>query len=190
LTELPISLIRHKLGGMLFFSSPYFLSWRSSSSRSATQSAYGYPLVSSSAKRGAAFWFIAQCGIKGVDDNGARVMPETVLNLPPPPSVNKTRKSHPAGVRAAEEWRKRAGKHILAAGGMRRFQKMADRFEVVLILDENGTGIDLDNGPKVAIDFCKRLGLIRDDGPRYMRRVTIEWGEAPEGLRLILRPWG
>lgn len=117
-------------------------------------------------------------------------MLETILDLPPPPSVNETRKSHPAGVRAAEEWRKRAGNHILAAGGVRRFPKMADQFEAIFILDEATVGLDLDNVPKACLDFAKRLGLIRDDGSRYMRRVTIEWGEAPEGLRLILRPWG
>jgi hypothetical protein len=30
--------------------------------------------------------------------------------------------------------------------------------------------------------------VIEDDGPKFMRRVTVEWGIAPMGCRVVVRP--
>jgi Holliday junction resolvase RusA-like endonuclease len=62
-----------------------------------------------------------------------------------------------------------------------------DRFDLTIIVSKDSR-LDLDNGIKSCIDILKRYGLIKDDSPRYMRRVIIEWGEAKYGCRLILRP--
>jgi hypothetical protein len=40
---------------------------------------------------------------------------------------------------------------------------------------------------KAAIDYLRRVGLIHNDDKRYLRRLVVEWGDAPEGCRLILR---
>lgn len=114
--------------------------------------------------------------------------PDTVLYLPPPPSVNKTRRVDFAFARQHKRWIEAADSEILAAGGMRRFPKIPGRFEATLVIDENLNNLDLDNAAKAVIDYARRVGLIIDDSKKYMRRVTIEWGHAPHGCRLILKP--
>lgn len=112
---------------------------------------------------------------------------ETIIDMPPPPSVNETRKMYGPGSRLLAQWRHQAGMRVLLDGGMKRPTKMPGQFEATVILCERQCRCDLDNAVKAVIDYAKILELIIDDGPRYMRRVTIEWGEAPQGARLILR---
>lgn len=111
---------------------------------------------------------------------------ECVLDLPAPPSVNETRRAHGRGTRKLQRWKEQAGMRVMAAGGLRRLTKMPGQFEAVITLDES-CRLDLDNSAKALIDFAKMLGLILDDAPKYMRRVTIEWGRAEHGARLLLR---
>lgn len=112
---------------------------------------------------------------------------ETVVDMPPPPSVNLTRRTHGPGARLLAQWRHQAGMRVLVDGGTKRLTKMPDRFEATIILCERRCKCDLDNAVKAVIDYAKILELILDDSPRYMRRVTVEWGDAPQGARLILR---
>lgn len=112
---------------------------------------------------------------------------ETVIDMPPPPSVNLTRKFNGAGAGIMAKWRHQAGMRVILDGGMKRLAKMPGRFEAIITLNEKQCRCDLDNAAKAVIDYAKILELIIDDGPRYMRRVTIEWGHAPEGARLVLR---
>ena len=114
---------------------------------------------------------------------------DIVLDLPPPPSVNKTRKVDWRAQPKVRAWIKGANAlttFAWAAG--KRPKEILGRFEATIILNEIKTKADLDNTPKRLIDYARYLGLIADDSPKYMRRVIIEWGEAPEGCRLILRP--
>jgi hypothetical protein len=55
-------------------------------------------------------------------------------------------------------------------------------------LDERHCGLDLDNGIKALLDYARRIELVRDDSPRYLRRLVVEWSEAPRGCRLMLTP--
>jgi hypothetical protein len=113
------------------------------------------------------------------------------LDLPPPLSVNKTRKIDWASRRKVQKWIANADTHILAHGGMRKLgPKMPGRFEVKITLDDNLVGIDADNAPKLLIDYCKRVGMIVDDSPKYMRRLVVEWGDVPTGCRITLREVG
>ena len=112
---------------------------------------------------------------------------ENILDLPPPPSVNRTRRVDWAGSNKVRDWCKAADGEIYAAGGMRKFVHLSGQFEATLILDETLNSIDLDNGIKAVIDYARRIGLVVDDSPKFMRRVIIEWGRAPSGCRLILR---
>ena len=61
-------------------------------------------------------------------------------------------------------------------------------FEVTIVLNEDKTEIDLDNGVKGILDFLVDREVIEDDGKKHMRRLTVEWGEAPEGARVFVRP--
>lgn len=112
---------------------------------------------------------------------------ETQLNLPAPPSVNVTRRLNKAGLKILGRWKHQAGMHILATGGLRRHAKMPGKFEATLILDEHTCNLDLDNAAKAVIDYARQIGLIINDDKKHMRKVTIEWGHAAYGCRLILR---
>lgn len=112
---------------------------------------------------------------------------EAVLYLPPPPSVNRTRKVNWAYAGAHGRWIKAADMTILANGGLRRLPKMLGKFEVRLVLDEHLNNLDLDNAIKAVVDYARRIGLVIDDDKRHMRKVTIEWGRAPHGCTLHLR---
>lgn len=112
---------------------------------------------------------------------------QTVLYLPKPPSVNKTRRVDYASAKVKKRWMEACDAEILAAGGLKKFTRMPGQFEVTITLDENLNKIDLDNGTKILVDYCRRIGLIINDNKQYMRRVVLEWGHAPRGCRVQLR---
>jgi Holliday junction resolvase RusA-like endonuclease len=62
------------------------------------------------------------------------------------------------------------------------------RFELLIILSENHTRIDLDNGLKALIDYLRKIELIEDDSPKHMRRLVVEFGLAPFGCRVTVKP--
>ena len=121
--------------------------------------------------------------------------PEAVmLDLPVPPSVNKTRRYDMASTRIVRDWKERAEPLVLAAKTSAinplRLSKIS-RFEIAIVLSEDHTEMDLDNGIKTLIDYLKTLGVIRDDAKKNMRGLTVVWGEradAPEGCRVFVRP--
>lgn len=114
-----------------------------------------------------------------------------ILDLPVPPSVNRARRIDWSRKAEHKHWQKMADAMVL---GQRcrtrepvRVEKILGQFEVLVILSEKHTKIDLDNSLKCLIDYARRIELVVDDGPKYMRRVVVEWGHAPEGCRLVLR---
>lgn len=114
--------------------------------------------------------------------------PDIVLDVPVPPSVNLTRRHDPRGWQILEKWKLAADRLLMARGQIRQARKLGaplDRFEVVIRFAEGRC--DLDNCVKSAIDYCRRIELIRNDAPKNMRRITVEWGDAPEGCQIILR---
>lgn len=114
---------------------------------------------------------------------------EIVLDVPAPPSVNRTRKVHWAGHRKYETWKKNAGLHLIANGQYRKAKPgIKGRYELTITLNESLCKTDPDNPTKAAIDFLRSLELITDDSPIYARKITIEWGDVPDGCRLTVRP--
>ena len=63
-----------------------------------------------------------------------------------------------------------------------------DAVAVSIIIDRKRTRADLDNLVKALLDYAVRIEAIADDSPKYVRKITIEWGRAPEGVRLVLTP--
>lgn len=114
----------------------------------------------------------------------------TVLDLPAPPSVNRTRKIDWSMAPKFKGWTKAADALVLAARyrsrGPERLQKIAGQFELKIVLSEHHTKIDLDNGIKWTIDYLRRIELVTDDSPKYMRRLVVEWGLAPAGCRITI----
>jgi hypothetical protein len=115
-----------------------------------------------------------------------------VLDIPVPPSLNKSRKIDWANYPGVEAWRSHCDKHLMANGQYRKARavKPAGRYEIQIVLDERQTGMDLGNVEKLAQDYLKRIELIVDDGPKFCRRIVIEFGTAPDGCRLIIKPMG
>lgn len=116
--------------------------------------------------------------------------PDIVLDVPVPPSVNVTRRIDPAAARKVEEWKRAADVLLMASGQYRTARArggLPGRFELKIILCEKRCRLDADNPVKAAIDYLRRIELISDDDKRFMRRLTVEWGAAPAGCRLVLR---
>lgn len=123
-------------------------------------------------------------------DPPVAVAPDIILDLPPPPSVNRTRKIDWAGKRQLIAFGNVADAYVLAAKG-RTHQPLKlvkiPRFELFITLSERHTRIDLDNGLKALIDYLKRIELIEDDSPKHLRKLTVTWGLAPHGCRVAVR---
>ncbi len=119
------------------------------------------------------------------------VTSDIILDLPAPPSVNKTRRIDYAATRAVKAWHNVANAYVLAAKG-RAISPLQlvkiPRFHLLIVVSEHHTKIDLDNGLKALIDYLRRIELIEDDSWKHMRKLTVEWGLAPHGCRVIVRP--
>lgn len=111
-----------------------------------------------------------------------------VLDLPAPLSVNRTRKIDWASKPARDAWTQAAHALTMVAWARgKRPKTIYGQFEAIITLRED-CRIDGDNAVKQVIDYARRLSLIVDDSPKYLRRLVVVFGEAPEGCRLILRP--
>src|SRR5262245_48454180 len=97
---------------------------------------------------------------------------DIVLDLPPPPSVNRLRRIDWGNSRLADKWKKIADDYVLWAKGRKinplRMRTLA-RFELHVMLSEHHNRLDLDNSLKILIDYLRRIELIVDDGPKPIR---------------------
>jgi Holliday junction resolvase RusA-like endonuclease len=113
-----------------------------------------------------------------------------ILDLPAPPSVNRTRRIDWKMMPKFKGWTKAADAMVLAArsrtAGNPQLRKVNGQFELKIVLSAAHTRIDLDNGIKWTIDYLRRIELITDDSPKYLRRLVVEWGMAPEGCRVTI----
>lgn len=119
--------------------------------------------------------------------------PDIVLDLPAPPSVNKTRRVDWAGKSKLLLWKKSADVlvHVAKARKPSLPLNKMPRFELAIVMSETHTNIDLDNGLKNIIDYLRRIGLIENDAKENMRALTVTWGsseDAPHGCRVFVRP--
>lgn len=124
-------------------------------------------------------------------------MIESTIDLPFPPSTNKLWRKTPRGIgmmlsKEYLAWKKNADKRLMANRGLAGRKKITGPFTAHLTLRSSGRDIgginqrgDLDNKIKAVLDYAQRVELIADD--KFCERLLVEWGEAPEGCRLILR---
>jgi Holliday junction resolvase RusA-like endonuclease len=105
------------------------------------------------------------------------------LDLPSPPSVNRTRRAHGPGMARLHAWHQRADLLVMATRRLRGV-KIVGPFEAHIIISNNSR-LDIDNAVKAVIDYAVRIELVPDD--RHLRRLVVERGDAAEGCRLILR---
>lgn len=113
---------------------------------------------------------------------------DIIVDVPPPPSVNKTRRIDWKNWGIYKAWRKHADGVLMMSGQVRGKKKHLGRFHLEIIIDEQASGIDPDNGIKALIDYLKRIELIEDDSRKYAREINVKYGFAPEGVRLVIKP--
>ena len=117
--------------------------------------------------------------------------PDIVLDLPAPPSVNRTRKLDFTSLRITNEWKAVANAYVLAAKARKnsplRLSKV-QKFELHVVMAE-GSRTDLDNGLKILIDYLRKIEAIENDSPKHLRRLVVEFGHAPFGCRVTVKPW-
>jgi Holliday junction resolvase RusA-like endonuclease len=116
---------------------------------------------------------------------------DIVLDLPPPPSVNKTRRVDWKGNQILKGWKEAADGYTTLAkcrpDNPIRGRKIEGTWEAIITFDSRVHRLDLDNGIKALLDYAKRIELVTDDSLRYLRRITVQWGTPPTGCRLVLR---
>jgi hypothetical protein len=112
---------------------------------------------------------------------------EIALSLPPPMSVNEMRKLDKAKLHKLKTWTRHADGLVYESGGARRLGKITGPFEAHVVYDQHLNRIDVDNGLKCILDYAVRLELVPDDAPKYLRKLVVELGHAPHGIRLTLR---
>lgn len=114
----------------------------------------------------------------------------TVLDLPAPPSVNRTRRVDWSAQKQTATWKRTADAFMLQRNARgAKLQKITGRYELLIALSEEHSRIDLDNGIKALIDYLRRIELVVDDSPKYLRRLVVEWchpAVAPEGCRVTI----
>jgi hypothetical protein len=54
---------------------------------------------------------------------------------------------------------------------MRRLPTISGRFQVTVTLDQRSCRTNLDNCIKALIDYARRIELVRDDSPKFLRRI-------------------
>ena len=109
-----------------------------------------------------------------------------MLDLPRPLSVNRTRRIDWSAKPAIKRWVSAADALVMSQGPLPK--RISGPFEANLVFPQ-GHAIDLDNSPKMVLDYLRRLELIDNDDPKRMRRLVLEFGKAPEGCRIIVMPW-
>lgn len=111
------------------------------------------------------------------------------IDLPPPVSVNESRRVDWKGQRKVAAWKDMADRFLLAAKARKevRFDKIP-RFELLITLSEDHVDLDADNGLKCLIDYLHLRDIVANDGKKNMRRLVVEWGHAPAGVRITIKP--
>jgi Holliday junction resolvase RusA-like endonuclease len=139
--------------------------------------------------------YLEKTGVPGRPNTASTAAPpfacsDIILDLPAPPSVNKTRRVDWAATRCVKAWHNVADAYVLAAKGRQisplRLEKVP-RFELHIVMSEHHSKIDLDNGLKALIDYLRKIELIEDDSPKHMRRLVVEFGLAPHGCRVTVK---
>ena len=113
----------------------------------------------------------------------------TVIDVPVPPSVNNTRRVDWRSHAKVSAWYKAADNMMLFVPKAAR-RPVPGKFELHITMSEGHTRIDLDNGLKCLIDYLRRIELIVDDSPKYLRRLVVEWchpSVAPQGVRVTIQ---
>ena len=113
---------------------------------------------------------------------------EVTVDLPFPPSINRTRRINWQKRWIATEWTKNADAHLMANKGVWNKHTIHGPCEAYIALNVEGGLGDLDNRIKHLLDYAQRIELLDNDN--LIMKLTIEWVKptaAPVGCWLILK---
>jgi hypothetical protein len=112
-----------------------------------------------------------------------------VLDLPPPVSVNKSRKIDWANHHKVKGWLRMADQFLLIAKSRHEvsFDRIP-RYELLVTLSEDHCKVDADNGLKLAVDYLRMREITLNDSPKNLRKLTVQWGFAPAGMQITVTP--
>jgi hypothetical protein len=114
-------------------------------------------------------------------------MPDIVLDVAIPPSVNSTRKIDYWGHQKLKFWFADNDKRLVY-NRQHKYEALIGRYEVIIQVSEEHIRKDLDNIAKAAIDYCVSRKMVRNDNPKWLRRVVVEIADVPDQCRITLRP--
>jgi len=108
-----------------------------------------------------------------------------VLDIPRPPSVNRFIGKLGNKSSCVVKWRARADQHLRAAG---KYPRIIGPYEIVVTFPLFRFGVfDAENCIKALSDWLQSREIIKND--RHAARMELNWGAAPEGCRVCVRPW-
>src|SRR5437870_5353907 len=107
--------------------------------------------------------------VADVSDPPFAVPADIVLDLPAPPSVNKTRRYDWRHKSVHEGWHDLADRHVIATKKLPLTQ-IEGAYEVHITMSPT-LRMDLDNGIKALIDYLCRIKLVRDDSRKFFRKL-------------------
>jgi Holliday junction resolvase RusA-like endonuclease len=113
-------------------------------------------------------------------------LPDIVLDLPPPISVNRIWRKAKVGViksDAYKTWTKRADDMLVSLGQLRGVKPIVGKFTALIVVKRSR--LDLDNNSKAVLDFLQSRCFIVDD--KFCEELTLRWGDAPTGCRVTVR---
>src|SRR5215472_1252321 len=103
------------------------------------------------------------------------------LDLPVPPSVNRTRRVDWAGDKARREFYLRSDLYLSAYGKRPPpVRLITGPYELTIWIPETFSNADLDNHAKALIDYLVSREFVPGDSKRYLRRLIIERIPPPE----------
>jgi Holliday junction resolvase RusA-like endonuclease len=116
-----------------------------------------------------------------------------VLDLPPPPSVNRIWRNNGANSASAvsrapayKAWIKDAGMAVLVDGFLRGRKTIAGPFTAMIEIRRGAVQGDLDNRVKALFDFAQSHLFIAND--KNLEAYTVRWSDnTGRGVRLTLR---
>lgn len=128
----------------------------------------------------------ASCELRDCPKKESPTMSLTI-QLPPPPSVNRTRKLDKRGLGAIARWRDACNKQLMRQRVIPGRHGIKGPYEIYITLAKH-LRTDPDNILKSTIDYLRHIEITEDDSPKYVRKIVVEWGPAPEGMVVTMRP--
>lgn len=122
-----------------------------------------------------------------VDARGVERLPvafDIELHLPAPPSVNETRKIDLAKKTKHDHWARRADQSVMMQ--RKSCHKIIGPYKVYIVVSEK-IRLDLDNIIKATLDYLVNIEMVPGDSRKFLRKLTVAWGTAPEGIHV--RVW-